>query len=335
MARVHLLNQYLWPDSAPTGIYTEMLADRLAADGIDAVLVGGGGSYRESARPAPATPIVRLRAQQGKRGSHLSTLAEYWSVNAAFADYIRREVREGDVVVISSAPPLTIHLHRAIHERRAIAVYWLQDYYPDLLRGVWEYPGFIRTWLQRHWQRHLGAWDRVVKSAANLGYHGTNASTIRNWPTLDFPSAVEPAPKTALYTGNFGYGHDVNAFIAMCEKLHQDGWRISVRGDGPGMAKLPEWIETGRPFANADELRGAMQRAALHLVAAHPRIRQAIFPSKIWNSLGAGRPIEASGFEGEMAEELEATVNAPFHEHPGQWEQLIVGILARSSSPTR
>ncbi len=326
--RVHLLNQYLWPDSAPTGIYTEMLADRLTARGFATTLVGGGGSYRESTRPAPATPIVRLRAQRGRRGSHVSTLGEYWSVNAAFADYIRREVRAGEVVVISSAPPLTIHLHREIHRQRAIGIYWLQDYYPELLRGVWDYPTPIRSWLGRHWHRHLGKWDRVVKSAANLGYHAANAAVIRNWPTLDFSEPPPPEPGTALYTGNFGYGHDVASFVAMCERLRAQGCRITVRGDGPGVARLPAWIDTRPPFASAEELHAGLLRHAVHLVAAHPQIRSAIFPSKIWNSLAAGRPIEASGFAGEMAAELEATLRAPWREHRAEWEKLIADKLS-------
>lgn len=335
MGRIHLLNQYLWPDGAPTGIYTEMLAGRLAADGLDVALVGGGGSYRASTRPAPATPIVRLRAQRGQRGSHASTFAEYWSVNSAFAGYIRREVRAGDVVVVSSAPPLTIHLHRAIHERSALAVYWLQDYYPELLRGVWDYPSPIRAWLARHWDRHLAAWDRVVKSAANLGYRGANAATIRNWPTLAFTEVPPPEPKTALYTGNFGYGHDVPSFVAECSTLHERGVRIVVRGDGPGIGRLPAWIETGPAFASEAELRAALVRHGLHLVAAHPEIRTAIFPSKIWNSLAAGREVIGTGFVGEMADELEATRRAPFREHIGQWVQLLAGILPRTSAPGR
>lgn len=335
MGRVHLLNQYLWPDSAPTGIYTEMLADRLAAEGNDVVLVGGGGSYRESTRPAPATPIIRLRAQRGRRGSHASTFAEYWSVNAAFAAYIRREVREGDVVIVSSAPPLTIHLHRAIRERRAVAVYWLQDYYPELLRGVWDYPAPIRAWLSRHWQRHLAAWDHVVKSAANLGYNGANAVVIRNWPTLTFTEAPPPEPGTALYTGNFGYGHDVASFVAECAALRERGVHIVVRGDGPGIARLPSWIESGPAFASEAELRSALLRHELHLIAAHPRIRSAIFPSKIWNSLALGREVIGTGFAGEMAEELTASHAARHSEHAGQWVEFVGGILSRASSAAR
>lgn len=321
--RIHILNQYLWPDSAPTGLYAEMLADRLTAEGTEVVLVGGGGTYRASQRSAPATRIVRLRAQKGRRGSHLSTLGEYWSVSRAFHEYLQEEVRAGDVVVVTSAPPSTIYLHRVIRSRGATAIYWLQDYYPDLLRGVWRYPEIIRRMLEAHWLHQLQQWNHVVKSGANLGYHGANATVIRNWPTLEFPDPSAPEPATALYTGNFGYGHDVPSFVAVCDELKQQGYLVTVRGDGPGMSMLPSWIETGPAFASAEELHQALLSHEVHLVAAHPEIRTAIFPSKIWNSLAAGRRVVASGFAGEMAEELKATLSSEWNTHLEQWARFV------------
>ena len=50
------------------------------------------------------------------------------------------------------------------------------------------------------------------------------------------------------------------------------------------------------------------REAETHLVAAHPRIQGAVFPSKLWNSLAAGRRILYSGFAGAMQAELEASV---------------------------
>ena len=330
LGRIHLFNQYLWPDSAPTGLYTEMVADRLSSRGLDVVLIGGGGSYRETRRAAPATPIVRVRAQKGQRGSHLSTLGEYWSVSRAFQEYIRGQVQRGDTVVITSAPPSTIYLHRAIHRCGAKAVYWLQDYYPDLLRGVWRYPMWIRRLLERHWHHHLGQWDHVVKSGGNLGYHAPNARVIRNWPTLEFPERTTPEPGTVLYTGNFGYGHHVPSFVAVCNELREQGCSVTVRGDGPGVSQLPAWIDSGPAYPTVDELYRALERHERHLVAAHPDIRTAIFPSKIWNSLAVGRQIVPSGFEGEMAQELQASLTADWRSHLDQWAD----FLADSSLPT-
>jgi predicted amino acid-binding ACT domain protein len=101
-ATVHVLSQYLWPDDAPTGIYAEQLADSLAATGVPVRLVGGQGSYRRGRLVAPRTSIVHLKHYLGRRYRLVSTAREYESVREAFASYIRSQVAEDDVVIITT-----------------------------------------------------------------------------------------------------------------------------------------------------------------------------------------------------------------------------------------
>src|SRR4029079_11856692 len=69
MATVHVLTQYIWPDAAPTGLYAEQLASRIARKGGRVRLVGGQGGYRELQRPIPDCEIVHLDHYRGARGS--------------------------------------------------------------------------------------------------------------------------------------------------------------------------------------------------------------------------------------------------------------------------
>ena len=57
---------------------------------------------------------------------------------------------------------------------------------------------------------------------------------IRNWPTLSFENEPEPELGTALYSGNLGYGHDVDLFVAACKELRDAGYSLTIRADGPG-----------------------------------------------------------------------------------------------------
>lgn len=319
MATIHLLSQYVWPDGAPTAIYVDQLAGALAARGLAVILVGGRGSYRAVSRPAPQVPIVRLAHRTGKRGRIAGTFAEYRAVSAALEAYIGERVAADDLVVATTAPPTSIGLATAIRRQRATAIYWLQDYYPEVVRGLFEYPGLFRRWLSTYWDARLRRWDTVVKAAGNLGYDGANAIVIRNWPTLSFSEPVTAIPRTALYSGNLGYCHAINAFVELCRELTHAGYEIRVRGDGPGIAQLPPEIASGPPFSTETELAAALQGAELHLVAADPRIQRGLFPSKIWNSLACGRTLVGSGFAGAMAEELEASRAAPFATHLGSW----------------
>ena len=322
--RCHLLTQYLWPDSAPTGVLAEQLADRLRATGTDTVLVGGQGSYRSSDRPAPATPIVRLAHHQGRRGQLVSSAREFLGVSAAFRRYVQAEVAAGDTVVVTSAPPNSVGLAPDIQRRGARAIYWLQDYYPELLRTLWDYPAPLRRTFAKHWDKRLACWDKVVKAAENLGYDGPNVCVIRNWPTVDLALAA-PTPRTwlALYSGNLGYCHHLPSFLAACEELRAAGYRVMVRGDGPGMKRLPSWIESGPTASCTQTLLAAYQQADTHLVAAHPNIRRAIFPSKFWNGRAAGGRIIGTGFVGEMVAELEASRRCDYRTHLNQWVHLV------------
>jgi hypothetical protein len=128
----------------------------------------------------------------------------------------------------------------------------------------------------------------VVKISGNLAYDGGNASVIRNWPTLSTINKAARAGKSALYTGNLGYGHDVGSFVRTCDELRTEGYDIRVHGDGPGIRRLPSWIRAEPAFKSERELMLALESSEVHIVAAHPEIQGAVFPSKIWNSLASG-----------------------------------------------
>ena len=235
----------------------------------------------------------------------------------AFASYIRAQVAANDVVIITSAPPTTLFLHRAIRARGASGVYWLQDYYPQLIRGVWDAPEWLRRLLDRLWTRELRAWPRVVKAAGNLGYSGPNALVIRNWNTARAGRArAGSAPHGALLRQP-RLGTRPRLPSSSCvRRCTRRAMQITVRGDGPGMARLPGWIRSAPPLEDPAELVRSYWAAEVHLVAGHPRFPDAVFPSKFWNARATGRPVLASGFTGVMAEELAAALHVGLSDAP-------------------
>ena len=323
MATIHLLTQYIWPDAAPTAIYAEQLAARLESAGHTVRLVGGKGGYRPLRRVQPIAEIVYLDHREGRRGSLRETFAEYVSVTRAFRDYIARFVRHADTVIVTSAPPNTVTLARSIRSRGASAIYWLQDYYPELVRGIFEYPAPVRKAFRRYWDRQLQQWDQIVRIGNNLGGPKNNSVVIRNWPTLSFGNVRQPEPRTAIYSGNLGFGHDVPLLIKTCKELRAAGYRITVRCDGRGARKLPGWLQPEPLEADPEKLCDDLQRHEIHLIAGSPKITEAVFPSKIWNSLALGREIVCTGFAGAMLTELDASKEAPFERHLDQWVELV------------
>ena len=73
---------------------------------------------------------------------------------------------------------------------------------------------------------------------------------------------------------------------------------------GPGSYNCQIGLNVGPPFESVEALMGGYVFAEVHLVAAHPAIQHALFPSKIWNGLASKRRMVFSGFEGAMADEL-------------------------------
>ena len=326
-AVVHLLTQYAWPDDAPTGIYAEHLADALATEGASVRLVAGTGRYREGSRPAPRTSVERLPHREGRRERLASVALEYEAVRRAFSRYLRRSVGRGDVVILTSAPPTTLFLHRAIRSRGATSVYWLQDYYPQLIRAVWDPPAPVRRLMCRLWDRHLGRWDHVVKAAANIRCGRPDVVVIRNWNTLELGDARPPTSRTALYSGNLGWGHHLPSFLELCRRLVDDGYRVTVRGDGPGMKLLPQWVRSEPALRDTETLVRSYWDAEVHLVAGHPKLPDAVFPSKVWNAVAAGRTVLASGFPPPMMDELEQARRADPRAHLPQWVGFVSSLL--------
>jgi len=316
MATLHILTQYIWPDAAPTGLYAEHLATRLHQNGWDVRLVGGKGNYRTLGRDKPPVAILHLEHYRGRRGSLAQTFIEYASVKRAFENYIDNFVKHGDVLVATSAPPNAVQLANRVKRRGAHAIYWLQDYYPELIRGICEYPRMARITFRKWWDRQLAQWDRVVKIGGNVGGPLTNS-------VVSFDEDPKPESKTALYLGNLGYGHDIDLFVKGCERLRDDGYKINIRADGRGVRHLPSWLKVESLCRDVNESRDVLVRHEAHLIAAHPKITQAIFPSKIWNGIALGRRLVCTGFAGEMATELDATKRAPFDTHLDQWVDLI------------
>lgn len=328
MGQIHILTQFVWPDDAPTGIYAEDVAQALHDQALPVVVVGGRGTYRsQTQRPAPTVASHRVAHYAGSRHSLVSKAREYRSIHAAFFDYIREKVHAGDVVITTSAPPGSLTLHTLLRQKKARSVYWMQDYYPELIRALIGHPRPLQKLLAARWRRHLDRWDCVVKIAQNLGHEGSNVTVIRNWPTLDLGPERPCQRNTVLYAGNLGYAHDLRLLLQECERLRALGKTIVFRADGPKAKQLPGWIQQEPLLADRAAIVDRFWRAETHLIAADPRFPRAVFPSKYWNCRATGRKIICTGFAGEMLEELQVAQTCDYTQHVGAWVGLVKSLL--------
>lgn len=316
MPKIHIINQYIWPDGSPVCLISEQLAVYLTQQGVPLAVVGGAGEYRPSSRPKPAVNFVGLPTKTMLRNNPLQILREYRSVFQTFRRYVKQHVQTGDTVLITSAPFLNILLRRSVPPA-VTTLFWLFDYFPASIHSL-NLPKFLYGAIRRWWDGELAKYDSVIKISANLGYFGPNAVVYRQWPMI----AIEPDPtvvpqKKALYTGNLGIAHDVDSLVAECEKLQDAGYEINFYADGPGLDKLPDWLKSRSRgvFKNAGDLIRALHEHEVHLVTGTPGTDELSFPSKTWNSIASGRRVIGCGFTGAMLTEFNESIAADYKRH--------------------
>ncbi|MBC8156286.1 MAG: hypothetical protein H7Z72_25650 [Bacteroidetes bacterium] len=317
VGKIHIINHHVWPDGSPICLITEQTAQYLTDHQVPVVMVGSGGKYRPSSRPKPAIDLVTLQTKHIERQNVFQNIVEYALVLKTFWQYIRENVNENDTVVFSSAPPSNVLLRYAVRSRNVKKVFWLFDYFPGYLFPL-GLPKFIYGGLRKWWDRELSKYDSVIKIAWNLGYFGENAVVHRQWPMI--PIAPDPTiipAKKALYTGNLGMGHDVDAVVRAFEDLRDQGYEINIHADGPGLEKLPPWLKERSKgiFKDSTSLIRALHDHEVHLVAGTPGIDELSFPSKTWNSIASGRRVIACGFSGKMQQELDMSLAADYKRH--------------------
>jgi hypothetical protein len=317
MSKIHFINQYIYPDGSPVCLISEQVAEYLyTKKNVEVAMVGGAGEYRPSSRNQPNLPLVNLPTLSFKRETKIDILKEYWAVYGAFKKYVKENVKDGDTLVVTSSPFLNVMLRNLVNKKKVRTIFWLFDYFPASLKSM-NIP-FLYNIIKFWWDRELRKYDSVIKISSNLGYFESNSVVHRQWNMIDIQpdSSIVPERK-ALYTGNLGIAHDVDSLAKECATLRDDGFEINIHADGPGLEKLPDWLKLKSRgiFKNADDLKKALHEHEIHLITGTPSTDELSFPSKIWNSIAAGKKVIAAGFYGKMIDELEMTLEADYKKH--------------------
>ena len=307
--RVHVLNHHFWPDGSPSGVLEEQLADTLRQMGYDTVLVAGSGAFHSVERDRPESPLIHLPSREASsRTSKLDILRDYLRFWRAARAYIRTRVHSGDAVLATSSPFLNVFLVNGLRRQApgSPLIFHLHDYLPSNVSSL----GFafrmaapVVRWVTDH---YLRKWDMVISCAGNIAYHGANAAVARFWPTVPNPEhrRVDVANKRALYAGNLGIAHNVDALVAEMDRHHADGWEIDCYGDGPAIALLPEYVHR-HPFASGEEYLDVLCSHRVHFIVGVSRADTGAFPSKSLNSLYVGATVVACGFGPQTRKELD------------------------------
>jgi glycosyltransferase involved in cell wall biosynthesis len=259
--RILVINQFFWPDLAPTGQYLCDLTRHLAANGHEVTVICSGGAYAKAdaaGSEPPPVRIIRVPGTRFKRGA----LSRLFSYSAFFAGVLWHQMRvpRPDIALTMTTPPLLSVAGWILKMLRGSRHFiWEMDLFPDVLVTVGALPENgtvtrILGWISDSARRHsdgvivLGPCMRARVMARGIpadlvhvaeNCRGRSAAPGRcifstpgtwGWRTTWIP-LPEPYPISATTRG-FSLRLRAAAWAG-------SNWRSSARRKASGMSAFP------------------------------------------------------------------------------------------------
>jgi glycosyltransferase involved in cell wall biosynthesis len=310
--RLLLINQFFWPDTAPTGRYLMDVACAIDEQGgaVEMTAICGASDYR-IADDTPPPPVRILRPSVTRFSPN--TVGRVLSYGSFLAGAIVAGFHVGrpDTVITLTTPPLTSVFGRILKLARGCRHFvWEMDVYPDIavdlgvfkpraiLTGV---IGALADWSRRNADGVivLGEDMKARLIARDIPAHKIHVA--ENWAdgTEITPLPFPKGPLVVHYSGNFGRAHDVDT-IAGAVKTHKNDPRFQFVFAGGGVRRqqlqdlCAEESVTNvsfLPYAPRLELGASLAEGHVGLVTQLPETCGSVVPSKTYGIMAAGRPI--------------------------------------------
>lgn len=351
--RILLLNQFFWPDQAPTGLLLEDVAVELSRHGHEATVVCGSSQYVDSSRgEPPAVRIVRLPSLPFSRGTP-GRLAS-WGSFLGFSLWHCLRSQRYDVILAMTTPP-GLSLVGALMKRwnRTRLLIWEMDLYPDVAGEVdilkMDSPLYRLICRVFDWSRNQA--DGVIvlgecmrERLARRGVAASKIHVAENWAD---GTQIQPRPfplgepLRILYSGNLGVAHEVQTIHDVLLHLkNRDEYRFVFAGGGAARAQLERFCrEQGienvefRPYCEREALSESLGSCHLGLVTLQARCTGTVVPSKVYSLLAAGRPYLFIGSPQATPARIAADHQCGWFCAPGDVAGIVSRLRELSQSP--
>lgn len=279
------------------------------------------------------------------------------------------EIGRHDVCICLTTPPYIPLLGIVLRSLRGTrVVYWAMDLYPDVLvaTGVLREQSLV-TWALESLNRFaLRSADRVVVLGRcmedRIGAKGVDMSRVRRipvWSEIFSQAGDDKDPAEArrnnpyrkqwdvgertlvMYSGNFGIGHDVETFARAAKQLEADhdimfafvggGKRKEELLRAMRAMKLERFVEAD--YQPRERLGELLSAADIHLASMRPGWEGVMVPSKIFGTLGAGRPVVWVGGAKSEVSSVIRDADCGFTVTPGDADALAAVIRRLAGDP--
>jgi colanic acid biosynthesis glycosyl transferase WcaI len=309
--RILLMNQFFWPDAAPTGQLLGDVAAELVRRGHHVTVLTGSGSYAgESNHRSEGIRILRIPAFSFSRarGSRLLSWCSFLAGSALRSVALPRH----DLVIALTTPP-GLSVPAACIAKLWGARFWIweMDLYPDVavcLQEAHSDAAWVRAfsacidWSRRRAEGILALGECMRERIVGHGIDPAKIMVAENWTsgTGRDPSPIRASgPLRVLYSGNLGLAHDVDTIFDVMHALRADDrFQFQFVGGGAGKRILERrCIDAGLrntaflPYGTASELESNLATADITLVTLKAEAAGTVVPSKLYMSFAAGRPV--------------------------------------------
>lgn len=312
--KILFVNQFFWPDLAPTSILLSDVARSLSEQGHQVTVLCAGTSYTGQACDASPQPPVRLLRLPAPRFGR-SVGGRVLSYAAFFLGTLWKSIwlDKPDAIVTLTTPPLISLVGTVAKKLRGVRfLIWEMDIYPDVAvdLGVMDPRSLLTRLLGRvaGYQRRQA--DRIIALGEcmqeRLMQHGIPREKIvvaANWADGRLLRATRPRagrPITIVYPGNLGMGHDVATIAEVLRRLRFDQrFRFLFIGGGAQYQQLRDFCQQEGitaadflPYRNPKQLAEEnLCDADIGLVTQNMNCAGTIVPSKLYPLMGAGLPV--------------------------------------------
>lgn len=354
--KIVFVNRFFHPDLAPTGLLAADVAFDLAAAGhevhaVTSRLAYDGGRAYAGQETARGVRVHRVWTTRFGRRFLPGRALDYASFYVFATLALLRLLREGDVVVAKTDPPLlSVCAALAARLRGATLVNWLQDVFPETagragMRWAAGPLGRVARRL-RDWSVRRAALNvvpgRRMEEELRFLVPGARVRVIANWADGRAVRPVAGARRGEFvvgYSGNLGRVHDCATLLAAARALAGEaGVRFTFTGGGFHFdrlraAGLPNLAI--RDYVPADRLAESLAASDVHLVTLLPDFEGLVVPSKFYALAAAGRAVIFVGAaDGEIAR-LVAASGCGVTVAPGDGAGLAKAILELRDAPDR
>lgn len=310
--RILLLNQFFWPDSAPTGALAADVVRELAARGHQVTVLCSAESYSDASADRPAPPAEIVRAGSARYSRRTAGRLLSWTSFLLAAAWRSLRLAPPDLVLAMTTPPglalIGLLLKRRFGSRLWI---WEMDLYPDVAAAtgtvdaaspVYRAARRILTGIRREADGILALGECMRERLVASGVEPGRIVVAQNWADgvairpQPFPSLP---PLRILYSGNLGLAHDTETiFEAMLRLRNRAGIEFRFAGDGARRAEFERRCRQAglartffEPYCEAARLPERLAACHVGLVTLQSACAGTVVPSKVYSLLAAGRAV--------------------------------------------